>query len=69
MDLLILHSDSGAICLTSFISPFDQDRQRARDVHDRGRLLFFEAFIDTPLDVCESRDTKGLHSLSNITDD
>lgn len=56
-----LFADSGAICLTSFISPFIRDRERARLIHHKDHLPFFEVFIDTPLDVCESRDTKGLY--------
>ena len=56
-----LFADSGAICLTSFISPFIRDRQRARSIHERDHLPFFEVFVDTPLDVCEVRDTKGLY--------
>ena len=57
-----LFADSGAICLTSFISPFRKDRDRARDIHHRDGLSFFEVFVDTPLDVCEQRDTKGLYA-------
>jgi len=56
-----LFADSGAVCLTSFISPFRRDRENAREIHDRDNLPFFEVFVDTPLDVCEERDTKGLY--------
>ena len=54
-----LMADTGAIVLTAFISPFRSDRQQVRDVvgdHD-----FLEVFVDAPLDVCESRDPKGLY--------
>lgn len=56
-----LFADSGQICLCSFVSPFEKDRQMAREIHEAGKLPFFEVFIDTPLDVCEARDTKGLY--------
>lgn len=51
--------DAGLIVLTAFISPYRQDRQRIRDSFSQGR--FIEIFVDTPLDVCESRDPKGLY--------
>ena len=56
-----LFADSGAICLTSFISPFIKDRDKARAIHHKDHLPFFEVFVDTPFDVCEDRDTKGLY--------
>ena len=54
-----LFVDSGIIVLTAFISPFRSDRALVRDLVDEGE--FFEVFIDTPLEVCESRDPKGLY--------
>ncbi|OQR80387.1 bifunctional 3'-phosphoadenosine 5'-phosphosulfate synthase-like [Tropilaelaps mercedesae] len=56
-----LFADSGVVCLTSFISPFAKDRAIARDIHKRAGLNFFEVFVNTPLNVCESRDVKGLY--------
>ncbi|KAI1292270.1 Bifunctional 3'-phosphoadenosine 5'-phosphosulfate synthase [Halotydeus destructor] len=56
-----LFADSGAVCLTSFISPFRKDRESARSVHHADHLPFFECFVDTPLEVCEERDAKGLY--------
>ncbi|KAG7199584.1 hypothetical protein KM043_014190 [Ampulex compressa] len=56
-----LFADSGQICLCSLVSPFEEDRQMARQIHKRSDLPFFEIFIDTPLNVCEARDTKGLY--------
>lgn len=38
-----------------------KDRELARAVHERDNLPFFECFVDTPLTVCEDRDTKGLY--------
>ena len=38
-----------------------QDRSRARELHEQAGLSFFEVFVDTPLEVCEGRDVKGLY--------
>ncbi|OED64310.1 adenylyl-sulfate kinase [Vibrio tasmaniensis ZS-17] len=54
-----LFVDSGSIVLTAFISPFISDRQQVRDL--LGEQQFLEVFIDTPLEVCEARDPKGLY--------
>ena len=54
-----LFVDSGLIVLTAFISPFRADRQMVRDLVGDGE--FIEVFIDTPIEVCEQRDPKGLY--------
>ena len=41
-----------------------QDRELARKVHEEIDLPFFEVFIDTPLEVCEERDVKGLYKMA-----
>ncbi|MEN9705700.1 MAG: hypothetical protein RLZZ393_1579, partial [Pseudomonadota bacterium] len=51
--------DAGLITLVSFISPFRAERQLARDLLGDGEFL--EVFIDTPLEVAEQRDPKGLY--------
>ncbi|MCL4118771.1 UNVERIFIED_CONTAM: hypothetical protein GTU68_025204, partial [Idotea baltica] len=56
-----LFADSGVVALCSFVSPFSKDRERAREIHETSGLPFFEVFVDTPLDVCEERDVKGLY--------
>ncbi|XP_075553773.1 3'-phosphoadenosine 5'-phosphosulfate synthase [Dermacentor variabilis] len=56
-----LFADSGVVCLTSFISPYAKDRTMAREIHEQAGLLFIECFVDTPLEVCEKRDVKGLY--------
>ena len=54
-----LFVDSGLIVLTAFISPFQKDRDSVRKlVEDKE---FIEIFIDTPLEICEQRDPKGLY--------
>ncbi len=63
--------DAGLVVLVSFISPFRAERRLARDVVADGE--FVEVFVDTPLDVAEQRDPKGLYAkarrgeLTNFT--
>ena len=52
--------DAGLIVITAFISPFKAERQMARELLSEGE--FIEIFVDSPLDVCETRDPKGLYS-------
>ena len=54
-----LFADAGLIVLVSFISPFRAERRMARELVDKGE--FVEVFVDTPLEVCEERDPKGLY--------
>ena len=54
-----LMTDAGLIVLTAFISPFRAERQMVRDMMGEGE--FIEVFVDTPLDVAEARDVKGLY--------
>jgi bifunctional enzyme CysN/CysC len=54
-----LFNDAGTVVLVPVISPFREDRERARQTIGANR--FVEIFLNTPLDVCEARDTKGLY--------
>ncbi len=54
-----LFADAGLIVLSAFISPFRSDRLMVRDLMPEGE--FVEIYMNTPLDVCESRDPKGLY--------
>jgi len=54
-----LFVDAGIIVLVSFISPFRSERQMVRDLMAPGE--FVEVFVDTPLEVAEARDVKGLY--------
>ncbi len=58
-ELAKMFADAGLIVITAFISPFRADRHRAREIV--GRERFVEVFVDAPLEVCESRDVKGLY--------
>lgn len=54
-----LMNDAGLIVLTSFISPFASDRERAKKII--GESNFVEIYVSTPLEECEKRDIKGLY--------
>ncbi len=55
-----LFQDAGLVVLTAFISPYASDRSQVRGLHEAGR--FIEVFVDTPLELCEQRDIKGLYA-------
>jgi adenylylsulfate kinase len=54
-----LFIEGGTIVLAAFISPFREDRERVRNLMPHGDFL--EIFVDCPIEVCESRDVKGLY--------
>jgi adenylylsulfate kinase len=54
-----LFVDSGTIIITAFISPFKADRAYCRSLLEAGE--FIEVFVDTPIEICEQRDPKGLY--------
>ncbi|MCD6420029.1 MAG: sulfate adenylyltransferase subunit CysN [Synergistetes bacterium] len=54
-----LFVDAGLVVITSFISPFAEDRKYARSLVEDGE--FIEVFVDAPLEVCRQRDPKGLY--------
>jgi len=56
-----LFADSGTIALCAFVSPYKKDRDLARRLHQEAGLPFLEIFVDTPIEECENRDTKGLY--------
>jgi bifunctional enzyme CysN/CysC len=59
-ELASLFFRQGSIVLCTFVSPFREDRERARGLLPQGR--FIEVFVDTPLEECERRDPKGLYA-------
>ena len=56
-----LMNDAGLIVLTSFISPYRLDRRKAKEIIGDN---FIEVYVDTPLEVCEARDVKGLYKAA-----
>ena len=61
-----LFVDAGQIVLTAFISPFKGERDYCRNLLEPGE--FVEVFVNTPLDVCEQRDPKGLYQKARQGD-
>lgn len=57
-----LFMDAGLIVLSSFVSPFQKDRERVRQLVGSDR--FVEVFVDCPLEICEKRDVKGLYKMA-----
>ncbi|XP_062156273.1 adenylyl-sulfate kinase, chloroplastic isoform X3 [Alnus glutinosa] len=57
-----LFADAGIICIASLISPYRKDRDACRALLPEGD--FIEVFLDVPLEVCETRDPKGLYKLA-----
>ena len=56
-----LFADAGILTMTSFISPYRQDRDLVRALHVEGNLPFIEVHVNTPIETCEQRDPKGLY--------
>ena len=56
-----LFADVGVITISSFISPYQNDRDQVRKIHEDAGLKFLEVFINTPIEICEQRDPKGLY--------
>ncbi|HEY3672871.1 MAG TPA: adenylyl-sulfate kinase [Acidimicrobiia bacterium] len=56
-----LFADAGVVALVPLISPYRAGRDHARTLHDAAGLEFVEVFVDTPIEVCEQRDPKGLY--------
>ena len=61
-----LFTDAGLIVMSAFISPFRSDRNMVRSLFPSGE--FIEVHISTPLDVCETRDPKGLYQKARAGD-
>ncbi|WP_027503006.1 sulfate adenylyltransferase subunit CysN [Rhodococcus sp. UNC363MFTsu5.1] len=57
-----LLADAGMVAVASLISPYREDRDRVRAQHIAAGLPFIEVFIDTPVEVCEARDPKGMYA-------
>lgn len=56
-----LFADAGLITCTSFISPYRVDRDQARKIHEEAGLPFIEVYVKASVELCETRDPKGLY--------
>jgi bifunctional enzyme CysN/CysC len=66
-----LLAEAGTISIVSLVSPYKEDRDRVRALHEEAEIPFYEVFVDTPLEECEKRDPKGLYAKARageITD-
>lgn len=64
-EVAALFADAGLVCITAFISPYREDRDRARQCFAHG---FHEVHVATDLQTCEARDPKGLYRKARAGD-
>jgi len=57
-----LMADAGLVALVPLVSPYRADRDAVRRLHEAADLRFIEVFVDTPIELCEQRDPKGLYA-------
>ena len=57
-----LMADAGMVSIASLVSPAHHDRALARELHQAAGLRFVEVYVDTPVEICEARDPKGLYA-------
>ena len=57
-----LLADAGLVALVPLISPYRADRDQVRGLHAEAGIPFAEVFVDTPIELCETRDPKGLYA-------
>ena len=57
-----LFADAGVVALVPLVSPYRAARDNARALHDAADVPFVEVFVDTPIELCEQRDVKGLYA-------
>ena len=57
-----LMADAGLVALVPLVSPYRADRDAVRQLHTAAGLPFVEVFVDTPIELCEQRDPKGLYA-------
>jgi bifunctional enzyme CysN/CysC len=50
------------VAVVSLVSPYRADREKVRASHAAGAVPFVEVFVDTPLEICEQRDPKGMYA-------
>jgi len=61
-EVAVLLADAGVVALVPLISPYRAGRDRARAAHEAAGIPFVEVFVDTPIELCEQRDPKGLYA-------
>ena len=61
-EVALLLADAGVVAVVPLISPYREGRDRARARHQELGVPFVEVFVDTPIELCEQRDPKGLYA-------
>lgn len=61
-EVALLFADAGVVAIVPLISPYRADRDRVRARHEEMGVPFVEVFVDTPIELCEQRDVKGLYA-------
>ena len=61
-EVALLFADAGVVAIVPLISPYRADRDRVRARHQAMGVPFVEIFVDTPIELCEQRDVKGLYA-------
>lgn len=67
-EVALILARAGLVAIVSLVSPYRAHRDAVRARHDEAGMAFFEVFIDTPLETCEQRDPKGLHTAARRGD-
>jgi bifunctional enzyme CysN/CysC len=61
-EVAAMFAEAGSLALIALICPFAEDRQLIRSLHEQAGLAFAEIFVDTSIEECERRDSKGLYA-------
>jgi bifunctional enzyme CysN/CysC len=61
-EVALMMADAGLVTLVPLISPYRAGRDHARRIHTERGIGFFEVWVDTPIEECERRDSKGLYA-------
>lgn len=67
-EVACLLADAGLVALIPMVSPYQEARAAARARHEAAKVPFVEVFVDTPLNVCEQRDPKGLYAKARASE-
>jgi adenylyl-sulfate kinase len=67
-EVACLFADSGVVAVVALISPFAESRLRARQLHERAGLAFVEIYMAASVDLCATRDPKGLYAKASSGD-
>jgi adenylyl-sulfate kinase len=64
-EVALLFADAGVVAVVALISPYAESRLQARRLHERAGLVFVEVYMAAQVDVCASRDPKGLYAKAS----